>query len=325
MDDSANLSPQIEQAFGPQGLGILTVKGVPGYPALRRRLLLLAERLAALPADITQRLEDPDSLWNIGWSRGREALADGQLDVHKASFYANPLLDCPDADAIAAARFPSYCRPNLWPDEELPELRAAFRDLGVLIISVGLLLAGHCDRYAAARAAALLANPEGHTLGKADAGAEGDWCGWHRDHGSLTGLTAALFVRRGQEVAAPDARAGLHVRDRGGRVVRAALPADHLAFQMGEAMQVQSGGLLQATPHCVRAAGGPSAAGVARNAFAVFMQPRWDEPLEAPAGAAAEQVGIPRWRPGLTFGEFAELTVRDYYQPAAPAKEDVTG
>jgi len=30
-------------------------------------------------------------------------------------------------------------------------------------------------------------------------------------------------------------------------------------------------------------------------------------------------VGVPRWRPGLTFGEFAELTVRDHYQPAAPA------
>ena len=39
--------------------------------------------------------------------------------------------------------------------------------------------------------------------------------------------------------------------------------------------QVQSGGLLQATPHCVRAASGPAAAGVARNVFAVFMQPRY--------------------------------------------------
>jgi len=37
---------------------------------------------------------------------------------------------------------------------------------------------------------------------------------------------------------------------------------------------VQSGGALQATPHCVRAATGTAAAGVARNAFAVFMQPR---------------------------------------------------
>ena len=30
---------------------------------------------------------------------------------------------------------------------------------------------------------------------------------------------------------------------------------------------------------------------------------------------------MPRWRPGLTFGEFAELTMREYYPPAAPAAE----
>lgn len=47
----------------------------------------------------------------------------------------------------------------------------------------------------------------------------------------------------------------------------------------------------------------------------------WDQALEAPAGATPEQVGVPRWRPGLTFGEFAELTVRDYYPPTAPAGE----
>ena len=33
------------QAFGPLGLGILAVEGVPGYSVLRKRLLLLAERL----------------------------------------------------------------------------------------------------------------------------------------------------------------------------------------------------------------------------------------------------------------------------------------
>ncbi len=53
------------------------------------------------------------------------------------------------------------------------------------------------------------------------------------------------------------------------------IPPDCIAYQMGQAMQVHSGGLLQATPHCVR---GPmssaAAAGVSRNTFAVFMQPR---------------------------------------------------
>jgi len=39
-------------------------------------------------------------------------------------------------------------------------------------------------------------------------------------------------------------------------------------------MQLHSGGLLQATPHFVRASSSAAAAGVSRNTFAVFMQPR---------------------------------------------------
>jgi hypothetical protein len=35
-----------KQAYGPDGLGILTVSGVPGYEALRQRLLPLAEAFA---------------------------------------------------------------------------------------------------------------------------------------------------------------------------------------------------------------------------------------------------------------------------------------
>ncbi len=35
------------------------------------------------------------------------------------------------------------------------------------------------------------------------------WCGWHLDHGSLTGLTSAVFTRDGIEVSNPDPAAGL--------------------------------------------------------------------------------------------------------------------
>jgi hypothetical protein len=45
-------------------------------------------------------------------------------------------------------------------------------------------------------------------------------------------------MREGREVPNPDAAAGLYIRDRAGRAVRAAIPPDHLAFQMGQSMQV---------------------------------------------------------------------------------------
>lgn len=68
---------------------------------------------------------------------------------------------------------------------------------------------------------------------------EEDWCGWHTDHGSLTGLTSAMYMRGDEVVPSPDPQAGLYIRARqGGEVTQVQIPSDHIAFQMGEAMQV---------------------------------------------------------------------------------------
>ena len=40
-------------------------------------------------------------------------------------------------------------RPNIWPGKALPELEPAFKELGRLMMDVGLRLTEHCDRYMA--------------------------------------------------------------------------------------------------------------------------------------------------------------------------------
>jgi hypothetical protein len=40
-------------------------------------------------------------------------------------------------------------RPNIWPGEALPELEPAFKELGRLMMDVGLRLTEHCDQYVA--------------------------------------------------------------------------------------------------------------------------------------------------------------------------------
>ena len=68
---------------------------------------------------------------------------------------------------------------------------------------------------------------------------EEDWCGWHTDHGSLTGLTSAMYMKGDKAVPNPDPQAGLYIRARqDGEVTQAPIPADQIAYQMGEAMQV---------------------------------------------------------------------------------------
>ncbi|KAI5389475.1 hypothetical protein KIW84_074946 [Lathyrus oleraceus] len=60
-DKDYDLSLKIEQGFGPDGLGILSVTDVPGYSSLRRNLLHLAPKLANLPKEVKDDLEDPNS------------------------------------------------------------------------------------------------------------------------------------------------------------------------------------------------------------------------------------------------------------------------
>jgi len=358
------VSRRIGEAFGPDGLGLLTVSGVPGYEEARRALLPLASRLAALDAEDLARIEDPEGNWNFGWSHGRETLEGGVPDRRKGSFYANPSMDVPTRDANLIAAFPSYCRPNLWPPRGvLDGLEPAFKALGRLSVQVGALVAAECDRYVlealpddASRArytllhdivcssptckARLLhyyppdgfesaSTDEGDGVGGAarealtapgtDAGAPSDpagsWCGWHTDHGSLTGLAGGMYVDAdGREVGNPDPDyAGLHVRNRRGETVRVTIPAGCMAFQVGETTQVLSGGLLRATPHAVVAArpGALSSEGVSRASFAVFMQPRWDAPMVSPLEGA--DVGVGAWKPGVDFGAFTNATLAQYY------------
>ena len=236
-------------------------------------------------------------------------------------------------DAALVARFPHYCRPNVWPREALPELEHAFKACGKVMVDCGLLLASHCDAYVTARSSPTAARlqrsiSESRCLkarllhyfpltSGSEAPALSDdvssWCGWHLDHGSLTALCAAQYVDgEGREVACCDDSAGLYIRARDGRLVRARFGAHQLAFQMGEASQIHSGGLLMATPHCVRAACGPTAAGVSRNTYAVFMQPDHTTPMDCPAGTEA-LVAVQAWKPGMNFGEFSAAKIASYY------------
>lgn len=77
-DPQADISQVISDAYGPDGLGILAVSDVPGFPAARAKLLPLASKLAALPKEQLAALEDRESGFNFGWSHGKEMLEKGK-------------------------------------------------------------------------------------------------------------------------------------------------------------------------------------------------------------------------------------------------------
>lgn len=123
----------------------------------------------------------------------------------------------------------------------------------------------------------------------------------------------------GKQISSPDPKAGLYIQARNGKLLRAKLPTDCMGFQIGETSQIQSGGVLQATPHAVQPA---KVAGVSRESFALFLEPEFHDPLTIPSGKTVEDcqakhVILPanvvrleeRWSVGQTFGDFHVATV----------------
>ncbi|KAF9583879.1 hypothetical protein BGW38_008248 [Lunasporangiospora selenospora] len=306
--NNVDVSDKIERAFGSSDdcLGLLLVSNLPKeYLALRERLLKLASTFAALPAEVKEKTEHAPSRYSFGWSCGKEYL-NGKLDVSKGSYYANPILDDPESSKALQEQYPEYCHPNVWPREDLPELEFALKDLGQFVVGVGKLVAKTCDAFVHSKLSTFPPTHLQDVVAKSkttkarllhyfpqtsapdtteELGDKDSWCGWHLDHGSLTGLTSAMYIDESKiateglvEIACPDPDAGLYIRNRGQKIVKASIPRDHLAFQTGEALQLVTKGLLAATPHCVRGATAPEQdplrySTLARNTFAVFMQP----------------------------------------------------
>lgn len=305
-------------------------------------------------------------MYNAGWSHGKEKLGDTP-DFAKGSFYFNPLSDEPGTEEDRK-QFPWALPCNLWPKEELPELEAACKALGHSMREVCGHLGRLIDRTMATRVAGYSANL-GEILGStekckgrllyyfppkdAEAGASGatmaedGWIGWHNDSGFLTALTPDIYVddATGEVIDNPDPEgAGLWIVDRDGGAVHVNIPRDCMAVQVGECVQVITGGELVATPHCVRGCRPSTTAGrrVARISCPCFVDTHPAFPLRMPPGVSREQVlargvssKVPplgdRWESdGATFGDFLGASFRRYYEwslkrgdePAKRAKVD---
>ncbi|KAK6434501.1 hypothetical protein LTR95_009312 [Oleoguttula sp. CCFEE 5521] len=237
----------LESAFGPESLGIIIVRDLPEeFVSLRCKLLSMSSYLANLEDQelgkaivvgqkihvelstdysITAKLEKPEANYSVGWSCGKETLADGRYDTLKGSYYAQPIHDA-ELEAKARGLYPNnvaMTSPNVWPEESvLPGFEETFETLCRLIVDVAALVARSCDRYGIAKLddyaegtlekivrssvstkARLLhyfPPPPSVTPTKpkesTDSGVDIDdnWCATHVDIGALTGLTSQMFV-----------------------------------------------------------------------------------------------------------------------------------
>lgn len=271
LNSGKDLSSFIASAFGSESkcLGILTVKNIPEYEKAREKLLKLSHTFGNLDSSIQSKYEHSASNYSFGWSHGKERL-EGKVDVSKGSFYANPQYDKPIDDQELIEKYVEFIHPNIWPTNDLPELEHAFKELGQLIVQVGVLVAKQCDIYIKTMCPTYETSKLENAIKSSvctkgrllhyfpaqmnDANSQdfSSWCGWHNDHGSLTGLTSAMYMSpSGEVVVNADPSSGLYICNRMGDICKVSIPVGSIAFQIGETAQVHSGGILQVILSCV--------------------------------------------------------------------------
>ena len=334
-----NLVSKIKDAFGEDGLGAILITDIPEFKPMKMKLLTLAKQFGELPEAIQSIYESKESLYAFGWSRGKEKMKDGKPDFAKGSYYANPICDEPTQDKELIKKYPAVYSPNIWPREYLPTFESHFKFVGQFMYHLGLKVIKQCDDYLKLESNGKIPNnylynmimesntPKARLLHYYEQpeckkmeldGA----CGWHLDHGGLTVLTKAVYLNENYEEVQEPEDCGLYIKDRHGNVHHGVIPENSVLCQMGEIFQVLSGGLLRATPHCVRSA---ALKGVTRETFPVFMDCRADKDISLPTWSSVDVLetkgmdglDIPkltgRYEGCKTYCEFGTKTYEAYY------------
>lgn len=357
--NSKSLNAELEQAFGAVGsLGIIAIRNVPDFVETKQSLLPLAHALVHLPPDyLSSELEDPDSLYNSGYSFGKEKLGDAP-DTSKASFYFNPLTDTPGSEQDRV-QYPYSYPCNKWPNSKLPELEPAAKKLGCLMKNVVVELAKHIDIFAKSKVPTYQDGQLYQAMKNTDKAKgrllyyfplksssvinrEDSWIGWHNDSGFLTALAGDLYVNHDTGLKAMDheidPQAGLYIVNRDNIVQNVTIPPDCMAVQLGECVQILTGGAVLATPHCVRGSSmltrrSSTTESTARISFPCFIDAPPGFPLRVPDECHREQVlvvecpHVPplamRWtEDGMTFGDFLTKTFSMYYEWSMKCNEN---
>lgn len=243
--------------------------------------------------------------------------ATGQPDF-KECYFAAPI----PTDPKMAAEYPQIFAENVWPEGH-DGFKAAYLSLGAQLHAIGLDLL---------RGAALALSLEGEAFTQSTDGAPhlsralrylplaseqvGNvlWGEEHTDFNLITILPGGRFFNPAGEMAGrPDEGSGLYLRTRAtdefpaGQRLRGVPPEGCIVAQVGQQLEILSGGHFQATPHVITP---PETVGWTRCSLAHFVHVHPHSML-SPLPEFRNSQSIESYRPAVLAGTYALKTLVD--------------
>jgi len=270
----------IERGLGRFGLVYVKNHGID--PVALDALYTEFLAFTALPAEQKMPFSRADLWFQRGYTppnTEKAVVAGGQPDFKECWFNA-PI----EVDPLAAELYPEIHPENVWPDDR-PLFRQHYESLGRALHEAGLTLlraAAHAlslpretfvdlTRGAPHITRALLYLP----LDAAQCEQGIVWGEEHTDFNLLTLLPGGWFLdQQRNRCERPDDKSGLFLRTRGtegrpgGELVQGTAPPGCIVAQVGQQLEILTGGRLLATPHVITA---PKTPGFSRTSMAHFV------------------------------------------------------
>lgn len=309
----------IREAFGTYGLAYVKGHGVDAAGVMRAYDHF--RELTNKPEEEKRALARADLWFQRGWTppNTEVAVASGGQPDFKECYFMAPY----DNDPALEAQYPELYPPNVWPEgsdafrEEYTKMGRALHEAGAAILRGAALALGLpastftdiCEGGAhVTRILHYLAlSPE-----EVDKGIV--WGEEHTDFNLLTLLPGGRFVDpSGAPAPRPDDKSGLFLRTRGtpenpaGVQVRGRPPEGCVVAQIGQQLEILTGGEFVATPHVITAPGVP---GWTRDSSAHFMHANANAvlyPLERFRTEAAQKA----YGPPVLAGTYSIKTLVD--------------
>ncbi len=257
-----------------------------------------------------------------GWTppaTERAVIAGGQPDF-KECYFAAPL----PLDPVCAEEYPEIFAPNIWPPHP-PTFERDYLAAGQALHTAGIVLLKSAARGLGLAEDAFTGVIEGAAhvtrallylpLTDEQIRQGALWGEEHTDFNLLTLLPGGgrFYDPDGVPCASPDPTAGLYLRSRpteqnpAGQRVRGAAPPGALIAQVGQQLEILTGGRLLATPHVITA---PRQPGYSRSSMAHFIHVH---PLEVlrPLAPFATREARAAYRPSVLAGTYALKTLVD--------------